>query len=60
MNYLAYTTSKAPTIARQNVLFAVIMELVTPREAVRLMKRIEKMPRFTLRLPKREKRVRDV
>lgn len=54
MNYLAYTTSKAPTIDRQNVLFAVIMELVTPREAVRLMKRIEKMPRFRLRLPKKE------
>jgi hypothetical protein len=52
MNYLAYTTSRAPTIARQDTLYAVIVGLISPREAIRRMKRIEKMPRFTLRLPR--------
>lgn len=59
MNYLAYTTSKAPTIARQNVLFGVIAGLITPQKAERLMKQIDKTRRFKVRLPKREKRAAD-
>ena len=60
MNYPAYTTTNAPNLARQNLLFAVIVGLVTPREAQRMMKQIDRMPKFKVVFPANHGPTRDV
>lgn len=50
MKYLEYTTTKEPSIARQNILFAVTMGMITPAAAARMMRELDKVPRFRLKL----------
>jgi hypothetical protein len=51
VHFPTYSTTNS-TLARQNILFAVVVGMITPREAERMMKRIDKLPKYKVQLAK--------
>jgi hypothetical protein len=45
MSYL-----QSPNISRQNILFAVAMGLISPKMAEKMMRKLDKVPKFQLRI----------